>query len=101
MVKGQGKRSYTAEFRRGAVSLVLMEGRTIHQAAADLGMPANTLTVWVSQARREAGVFRPESEKDLAARVRELEAENRRLTLERDILKKATAFFARENGGRP
>lgn len=101
MVKGQGKRRYTSEFRQGAVGLVLKERRTVKQAAADLGMPENTLNVWVSQARNGKGVFLAGEQRDLAARVRELEAENRRLKLERDILKKATAFFAREEGSRP
>jgi transposase len=100
MVKRQRKRRYTSEFRQGAVALVLREGRSVKQAAADLGMPENTLNVWVSQARRGKGVFLPAEQKDLAARVRELEVENRRLKLERDILKKATAFFAKE-GGQP
>lgn len=98
MVKGQHKRKYTAEFRVGAVSLVLKEGRTVQQAAADLGMPVHTLTAWVSQHRRGAGSFTPPAQQDLSARVRELESECRRLRLERDILKKATAFFAREGG---
>ena len=101
MVKGQSKRKYTAEFRQGAVSLVLKEGRGVKEAAADLGMPVHTLTAWVSQARNDKGVFAPEEQKDLAARVRELEVENRRLRLERDILKKAAAFFAKEDGSRP
>ena len=100
MVKGQHKRTYTAEFRQGAVALVLNEKRSARQAAADLGMPEATLVAWVSQARNGRGTFLPEEQKDLAARVRELEAENRRLRLERDILKKATAFFAKEVGGR-
>jgi transposase len=100
MVKGQSKRKYTAEFRTGAVALVLNEKRSIPDAAAALGIPANTLTVWVSQSRNAKGVFLPDEQRDLAARVRELEAENRRLKLERDILKKATAFFAKEEGGR-
>lgn len=100
MVKGQNKRKYTAEFRRGAVALVLKEKRSIPQAAAALGMPANTLNVWVSHARSGKGVFLPDEQRDLATRVRELEAECRRLRLERDILKKATAFFAKE-GGQP
>lgn len=95
-----GKRKYTSEYRESAVALVLSEGRTVKQAAADLGMPENTLNVWVSQARNGKGVFTPVAQVDLAARVRELEAENRRLTIERDILKKATAFFAKE-GDRP
>jgi transposase-like protein len=101
MVKGQNKRKYTPEFRQGAVALVLKEKRSVKEAAAALGMPENTLNVWVSQARNGHGVFLPDEQKDLAARVRELEAENRRLRIERDILKKATAFFAKEDGSRP
>ena len=100
MVKGQEKRTYTPELRQGAVGLVLKEGRTVKQAAADLGMPMNTLNVWVCQARRGKGVFAPPGGVDWEKRARDLEAENRRLRIERDILKKATAFFARE-GGQP
>lgn len=97
-----GKQKYTAQFRESAVALVLTQGKAVEKAAGDLGMPPNTLRVWVAQARKGEGVFRPQSQKDLAERVRELEAENRRLKTERDILKKATAYFARENeGGRP
>jgi transposase len=96
-----GKRKYTREFRESAVGLVLREGRTVEQAAADLGMPANTLTAWVGQARHTTGVFTPAAQADLAVKVRELEAENRRLKIGRDILIKATAFFARDEGGRP
>lgn len=98
MVKGQRKQKYTPEFRESAVALVLGEGRSVEQAAGDLGIPPNTLRVWVGLARKGQGVFTPPAAKDLAARVRELEAENRRLRIERDILKKATAFFAREDG---
>ena len=96
-----GKRKYTSEYRESAVGLVLNQGVPVEQAAVDLGMPENTLRVWVSLARRGKGVFTPADQQNLAARVRELEAENKRLRLERDILKKATAFFARENGGQP
>lgn len=101
MVKGQGKRKYTREFREAAVRLVTVEKTPVAQAAADLGMPQNTLNVWVSQARNGKGSFTPPGGVDLEKKVRELEAENRRLRLERDILKKATAFFAKEEGSRP
>jgi transposase len=100
MHKGTTKRKYTREFRDAAVRLVTVERVPVTKAAADLGMPVNTLTVWVSQSRRGKGVFTPVEQVDLAARVRELESECRRLKIERDILKKATAFFAKE-GGQP
>lgn len=100
MHKGTKKRKYTPEFREAAVRLVMVEKVLAARAAADLGMPVHTLSLWVSQARRGAGVFTPPVQQDLAARVRELEAQCRRLTIERDILKKATAFFAKE-GDRP
>jgi len=100
MDKGQARRTYTREFRESAVRLVNVEGTPVAKAAADLGMPAHTLTAWLHQARRGKGSFRPEGGVDLEKKVRELEAENRRLKLERDILKKATAFFARE-GAQP
>lgn len=100
MQKGTKKRKYAPEFREAAVRLVMVEKVPAAKAAADLGMPAHTLSVWVSQARHSKGVFTPVAQVDLAARVRELEAQNRKLTLERDILKKATAFFAKE-GDRP
>jgi transposase len=100
-----GKQKYTQEFRESAVKLVISEGRRVEDAAANLGMPVNTLMAWVSRARRNlsggGGAFTPPTDEQMRARVLELEAENRRLRLERDILKKATAFFAREEGGRP
>lgn len=100
MDKGQLKRKYTREFKESAVRLVEVEKRSVTQAAADLGMPSNTLTAWLHQSRRGKGSFTPEGGVDLEKKVRELEAENRRLKLERDILKKATAFFVKE-GGQP
>lgn len=96
-----GKRKYTPEFKQSAVALVLQQSVKIRQAADDLGIPHHTLTLWVSQARQGKGAFAPPEQMDLTQRVRELEAENRRLKIERDILKKATAFFVKEEGGRP
>ena len=96
-----GNQKYTQEFREAAVKLVLEQKQAVAAAAASLGMPHNTLVAWVIQARKGSGAFAPQGEKDLAARVRELEAENRRLRMERDILKKATALFAQEERGRP
>jgi len=95
-----GKQKYTREFREAAVRLVIEQKQTIAAASQSLGMPHNTLVAWVGQARKGRGVFAPQEEKDLLQRVRELEAECRRLRMERDILKKATALFAQQEGGR-
>jgi transposase len=96
----QVKRKYTREFKESAVRLVNVEKTPVAQAAADLGMPINTLTAWLHQARRGKGTFTPQGGVDWEKTARELEAENRRLKLERDILKKATAFFVKE-GAQP
>ena len=93
-------RVYTREFRESAVGLVLSQGLSIRVAAEDLGMPYHTLHRWVRdqrRARRKTVVkATPKTMVDAQARVRELEAEVRKLTLEKDILKKAAAYFARE-----
>ena len=93
-------RVYTREFRESAVGLVLSQGLSIRVAAEDLGMPYHTLHSWVRdqrRARRKTVVKAPpKTMVDAQARVRELEAEVRKLTLEKDILKKAAAYFARE-----
>lgn len=94
--KGKTPRKYTREFREAAVGLVLGEGLGVTEAAERLGVPMNTLWAWVVQARKRKGVFTPQADRDLEAKVRELEAENRKLRIEREILKKATAYFARE-----
>ena len=85
-------RAYTREFRESAVGLVLSEGLSIRKAADDLGMPYHTLHGWVRAVRRSkrkpVQKVQPRTKADAEARVRELEAEVRKLMLERDILKK-------------
>ncbi len=90
------QRSYTPEFRQSAVRMVNVEKRTLKEASSNLGIPYHTLASWTAQARNATGSFTPPPERDQASRIRELESENRRLRIERDILKKATAFFAKE-----
>jgi transposase len=88
------QRSYTTEFREAEVRMVTVEKRTLKDAASNLGIPYHTLASWTSQARSGAGSFTPPADRDQASRIRELEAEVRRLRIERDILKRARAFFA-------
>ena len=90
---------YPDEFRREAVELV-RSGRSIRDVAESLGVSQQTLRNWAKQVavdrrERDDGLTSPEREE-----LRRLRRENARLKQERDILKHATAFFARETGTR-
>ncbi len=90
---GNGNRP-TSEFRREAVRLALTSGRTRREIAEDPGIGLSMLTRWLGQVR---GVSEPsEAAVDLHAEMKRLRRENAVLKQERDILKKAAAFFARE-----
>jgi len=91
------RRSFTDDFKAGAIRLVLDEGQTVAAAARDLGLTESSLRNWVEQARADrtrgkTGLTTAEREE--LARLRK---ENRVLQEERDILKKAAAFFAKQS----
>lgn len=92
------KRRFSDEFKAGAVQLVLRDGKSVSQVARDLDLTLSALGKWVEQARADAGKSKrgtlTTEEKEELARLRK---ENRELRLEREILKKAAAFFAKEN----
>jgi len=90
---------YPPEFKAEAVRLVKTSGETIRQIAKDLGISDQTLRNWVGQDNVDAGKKSGLSS-DERARMRELEKENRKLREEREILRKAAAFFAAEPGRR-
>ena len=95
--KKRAKRSFTDEFKAGAVRLVLDEGKTIAQVARDLDLTASVLGTWVKHARADrtngkTGLTTAEREE-----LKQLRKQNRELQMERDILKKAAAFFAKES----
>ena len=90
---GRGIR-FTTEFKREAVRLALSSGRPRAEIAEDLGVGLSSLTRWIGQFRDEE--MAPEIEDDLQAELKRLRKENAVLRQERDILKKATAFFAKE-----
>jgi transposase len=93
---GQQKR-FTKAFEDEAVRLALTSGRTRRSVAADLGVGLSTLTRWIGRSRDRKPEGGGGSEQvDLAAEVKRLRRENEILRQERDILKRATAFFARE-----
>ncbi len=86
---------YPPEFKAEAVRLAKSSGETIAQIAKDLGISDQTLRNWVGQDNVDAGK-KSGLTSDERARMRELEKENRKLREEREILRKAAAFFAAE-----
>ena len=93
------RRKYTKEFKLDAIRLVTEHGYSRAEAARNLGLNANMLGRWVQeykedheQAFRGNGNLTPDQEE-----LRRLRAENKQLKLEREILKKAAAFFAKES----
>ena len=93
----RARRKFTAEFQAGAVRLVLDEGKTVGAVARELDLTPSSLGKWVSQARADRSHGKTgltTAEREELARLRK---ENRILQEERDILKKATAFFARQS----
>jgi transposase len=89
-------KQYTQEFRGEAVRLALEGKMSRAQIARDLGVSVWTLSEWVRKHNERAGRSRPARVETLADENRRLRRENDRLKMERDILKKAAAYFAKE-----
>ena len=94
---GKRQPTYTDAFRADAVRLVEQSDTSLRQVAADLGLSTESLRRWVQQAAVDAGKG-PDGALTTAEReeLRRLRRENATLRMEREILKKATAFFAKE-----
>ena len=92
------RKRYSAEFKAEAVRLVVEEGRSVNSVAKALEVPGSSLGQWVDQTEADRGKGRPgaltTAEKQELAQLRR---ENKQLRMEREILKKATAFFAKES----
>jgi len=94
------RRKFSSDFKENAAKLVLDQGMTRTKVAKDLGVNINQVSKWVDEYQSKGsdafpgnGRLSPQDK-----RIKDLEVENRQLRMERDILKKATAFFA--NHGR-
>jgi transposase len=93
-------RTYTKEFKIQAVSLATQLGMSVNQAALDLGIPMQTLNTWVQHSKRtDRPAFTGRGVQALTEqekRIKDLERENAVLRQEREILKAAAKFFAKE-----
>ena len=95
--KRRERRSFTDEFRAGAVALVLDQGKTIPQVARDLDLTESALRTWVDRARANRSNGKTGLTSEERAELARLRKEVRVLRQERDILKKAAAFFAKDS----
>jgi transposase len=97
--KPKPRRKHTAEFKTGAVGLVLDGGKTVIEVARSLGLADSILFEWVRRAKIERAKGAPATlEGDERAELMRLRKENVDLRMERELLKKWAAFFAKENG---
>jgi transposase len=93
------RRTYSAEFKREAVALVVQQGLSFVEAARRLGIRDSLLRKWKAALEAQGDQAFPGKGQQNAqeAELARLRRENEQLRMERDILKKATAFFARES----
>ena len=98
-------RDYTPQFKDQAMKLVTEKGYTPSRASRELGIPDQTLLLWLKKAGWKRKPVEPrlpasslsEDPRVLQIQVRDLQAQVKRLEMEKEILKKATAYFASQN----
>ena len=92
------RRVFTEEFKQGAVRLVVNEGYTLAAAAKAVGVGEQSLRKWHARlAPKPAPCGEDATQEELREEIKRLRRELRRAELEREILKKATAYFAKES----
>ncbi len=92
------RRTFTTEQKEEAVRLVAASGRSVYQVAQDLDLTETALRRWVKQVEIDSGQGPPGSlTTEQMSELRDLRRENKRLRMERDFLKKAAAFFAKDS----
>jgi transposase len=96
--KKRPRRSFTDEFKAGAVRLVLDEGKTVSQVGRDLDVAQSVIGNWVKQARADRSQGKTGLTTEERAELTRLRREVKDLRMQRDLLKKAAAFFAKESG---
>ncbi len=93
MMKKRIKKRFTEEFKKEAVNLVEKQGYTNTEAANNLGVSESAIRAW----RKKYTLDQNNNNLKHEAEIKRLRKENERLRMEREILKKAAAFFAKEN----
>jgi transposase len=89
-------RKYTAEFKERAVQLAVESDQAIAQTARDLGVNENTLHTWIGKYHRAERQEKEVNDEHVYEELKRLRKENTRLKEEREILKKAAAYFAQQ-----
>ncbi len=97
-MKRRKRRKFNTEFKQEVVELCLRDDRSIGQVSRDLDLSESAVRRWVEQYKVDSGCgLEGALTTDERSELRQLRRENRRLLEEREILKKATAFFAKES----
>lgn len=91
------KKKFTEEFRQEAIKLVTEQGYSQSEAGKSLGVNGKNISRWLKESQRKK--YKPgiQTKQDTNEELIRLRKENHRLKLEREILKKAAAFFANES----
>ncbi len=98
-MKKRKRRNYTQEFKEEAVKLITEQGYSFAEAGRNLGVNPNLLSRWKKDIEGTGGNESPlSSAVSVQSELKRLRKENKRLRMEREILKKAAAFFAKESG---
>ena len=94
----QRRRKHSKEFKEEAVKLVTEQGYQVSEAARNLGIHPNVLGRWKQELEvKEGDGATPDGSASMKSELNRIRKENKRLQMEREILKKAAAFFAKES----
>jgi len=98
-MKKRKRKNYTQEFKEEAVKLITEQGYSFAEAGRNLGVNPNLLSRWKRDIEGDLnGDLSPASAVSAQAELKRLRKKNKQLKMEREILKKAAAFFAKESG---
>ncbi len=97
-MKSKKRKNYTMSFKEEAVKLVTDQGYSFAEAGRNLGVNPNLISRWKRESDGGDTEMSPGQMVAIRAELKELRKENKRLKMEREILKKAAAFFAKESG---